>query len=188
VKLEDYKLSATQEQAAEHLLSSLEAWDRVDENHRADTPRRFVQALKQMTEREPFNFTTFPANETTEMISLGPIPFYTVCAHHILPFYGQAYIGYVPDRLIAGLSKFARAVKFCSKGFWVQEDLVNEIGDFLEENLAPLGLAVVLDAEHMCMALRGVEVAGVVTRTSTMRGVFGDHTRTAKAEFMAGIK
>jgi len=177
------------ERSAHELLSSLEAWERVNEDHRADTPRRFVQALRQLTEREPFNFTVFPNAEAgSEMITLGPIPFYTVCAHHVVPFFGSAWIGYIPDKSIAGLSKFARTVKYLAKGFWVQEELTTEIADFLEDKLDPLGVAVVLKAEHMCMAMRGVETAGVITTTSAMRGVFGDHTRTAKAEFMAGVK
>jgi GTP cyclohydrolase I len=178
-----------QERNAEHLLSSLEAWDRVPEDHREDTPRRFVQALVEMTDRskEEFKFTTFPALPGAEMITLGPIPFYTLCAHHVVPFYGHAWIGYIPSDKIAGLSKFARAVKYCSKGFHVQETLTEEIAVFLDEHLEPMGLAVVLKAEHMCMAMRGVQAAGVITTTSVMQGVFGEHDRTAKAEFMAGI-
>jgi len=177
------------EENAFRLLSSLEAWDRVNEDHREDTPRRFVQALKQLTEREDFNFTVFPNTESgSEMITLGPIPFYTLCAHHVVPFFGHAWVGYIPDKSIAGLSKFARAVKYLAKGFWVQEELTTEIADYIEDKLNPLGVAVVMKAEHMCMAMRGVETAGVITTTSAMRGVFSDHSRTAKAEFMEGIK
>jgi GTP cyclohydrolase I len=178
----------TTEWMAEQLLSSMEAWDRTPEDHRAETPKRFVAALRQLTERQPFNFTTFPTSESgSEMVTLGPIPFYTLCAHHVVPFYGNAWIGYVPDKKLAGLSKFARAVKWAAKGFWVQEELTTEIADFLEAQLEPLGVAVVLRAEHMCMAMRGVETAGVLTTTSAMRGVFADHSRTAKAEFTAMI-
>lgn len=175
------------EDAALSLLSSLEAWDRTPEAHRGDTPMRMVKALKQLTEREEFNFTTFPA-ESQDMITLSPIPFYTLCAHHVVPFYGVAHVSYVPDTQLAGLSKFARAVKYCAKGLWVQEELTTEIADFLEDNLHPLGVGVVLEAEHMCMAMRGVEMAGVKTTTSTMRGVYADHDKTAKAEFMEVIK
>lgn len=178
-----------QEKMAYELLSGLEAWDRVNEDHRGDTPRRFVQALKQLTEREDFKFTVFPNIESgSEMITLGPIPFYTLCAHHVVPFFGSAWVGYIPDKSIAGLSKFARAVKYLAKGFWVQEELTTEVADFIEDKLNPLGVAVVMKAEHMCMAMRGVETAGVITTTSAMRGVFADHSRTAKAEFMEGIK
>lgn len=169
------------------LLSSLEAWGRVPESHRAKTPLRFAEALKEMTTREEFNFTTFPA-EAQNMVVLSPIPFYTLCAHHVLPFHGTASIGYVPKDKIAGLSKFARAVQQISKGFHVQEELTEELATFLQSNLEPLGVAVIMKAEHMCMAMRGVGTPGVITTTATMKGVFADHDRTAKAEFMEAIR
>lgn len=175
------------EAQARALLSSLEAWHRTPEDHRAETPKRFVKALKQLTDREEFNFTTFPAT-SSNMITLSPIPFYTLCAHHIVPFHGVAHVSYVPDEQLAGLSKFARAVKYCAKGFWVQEELTTEIASFLEDRLKPQGVGVVLEAEHMCMAMRGVEMAGVVTTTAHMSGVYADHNRTAKAEFMETIQ
>lgn len=174
--------------AASELLSSMETWGSTPEDHRAETPRRFVNMLRQMTTRDPeFKFTTFDQTGATEMITLGPIPFYTLCAHHVVPFFGSAWVGYVPDGKIVGLSKIPRTVRHLAKGFWVQETLTTEIADYLEAKLNPLGVAVVLEAEHMCMAMRGVEVAGVITRTSAMYGVFADHDRTAKAEFMQGV-
>lgn len=173
----------TMEEHAELLFSGLEAWHRTPEDHRAETPRRYVKALEQLTKREPFSFTTFDAL-SADMVTLGPIPFYTLCAHHIVPFYGNAWISYVPDAKLAGLSKFARAVKYCAKGFWVQEELTSEIMNFLVNHLNPQGVGVVLKAEHMCMAMRGVQQPGVITTTSAMYGVYADHSRTAKAEFM----
>jgi len=177
----------TPEGHALEIFSSLEAWERTNENHREDTPVRFINALRQLTEREEFNFTTFDNDGIDEMITLGPIPFYTLCAHHVVPFYGNAWVGYVPDGRIAGLSKFARAVKYVAKGFWVQEELTRELADFLEHKLEPKGVAIVMKAEHMCMAMRGVQQPGVITTTSTMRGVFADHSRTAKAEFLHNV-
>lgn len=173
----------TMEEHAELLFSGLEAWHRTPEDHKAETPRRYVKALEQLTKREPFSFTTFPA-QSPDMVTLGPIPFYTLCAHHIVPFYGNAWISYVPNQKLAGLSKFARAVKYCAKGFWVQEELTSEIMNFLVKHLDPLGVGVVMEAEHMCMAMRGVQQPGVITTTSAMYGVYADHNRTAKAEFM----
>lgn len=173
---------------ARELLSSLEAWDRTNEDHRRDTPRRMVKALKQLTEREPFNFTTFPNNGNDEMITLGPIPFYTLCAHHVVPFFGNAWVSYVPREDIAGLSKFARTVRWAAKGLWVQEELTQYIADYLEAELNPLGVGVILKAEHMCMAMRGVQVPGVITTTSAMKGVYSDHNRTAKAEFLEMVR
>lgn len=175
------------ELAAEVLLSSLEAWERTPTDHRERTPERFVLALREMTTREPFKFTTFPA-KSSNMVVVAPIPFYTLCAHHVLPFHGTAAVGYVPKERVAGLSKLARAVQQISKGFHVQEELTEELATFLEDNLDPLGVAVQMKAEHMCMAMRGVEVARAITTTATMLGVFADHTRTAKAEFLEAIR
>lgn len=177
----------TNEEHAYRVLSSLEAWHRTPEDHRAETPRRFYQALEELTTREEFNFTTFPAT-SQDMITLAPIPFYTLCAHHVVPFYGNAFISYVPDQRLAGLSKFAREVKWAAKGFWVQEELTAFIADDLVQKLDPLGVGVVMKAEHMCMAMRGVQQPGVITTTAAMRGVYADHTRTAKQEFLDVVK
>jgi GTP cyclohydrolase I len=168
------------------VFSDLETWDITPQDHRAETPERFLKMMHQMTHREEFNFTTFHARGN-EMITLGPIPFYTMCAHHTAPFFGNVYIGYIPDEKLAGLSKFARTVKYLAKGFWVQEELTTAIGDYLEKKLEPMGIAIVIRAEHLCMAMRGVQQPGVITTTSSMRGVFADHARTAKAEFMSII-
>lgn len=159
----------------------------LSKEHHRETPRRLAEAMKEMTTREHFKFTTFAAL-SQNMITLGPIPFYTMCAHHTLPFHGNVWIGYVPDERIAGLSKFARAVEFVAKGFHVQEELTTEIHSFLSTVLDPKGMAVVMKAEHMCMAMRGAKVPGVITTTSEMSGVFADHGRTAKAEFMEWIR
>ena len=192
------------EAQARALLSSLEAWERTPEDHRAETPARFVKALKELTTREDFKFTTFPAT-SRDMVTLAPIPFYTLCAHHVVPFYGHAYISYVPNAKLAGLSKFARMVKWAAKGFWVQEELTAFIADELTAKLntapntqsyagpsyagmPPSGVGVVLKAEHLCMAMRGVAQPGVITTTAAMRGVYADHTRTAKAEFLDIVK
>ena len=156
--------------------------------HMLRTPERFMKMLQELTTPEPFEFTVFDnASGIDEMIILEQIPFYTLCAHHMVPFFGHAYVAYVPEGCIAGLSKFARAVKNMAKKLTVQEELTSEIADFLEAKLNPKGVAVVLKAEHLCMAMRGVQAPGVLTTTSAMRGVFSDHTRTAKAEFMSVI-
>jgi GTP cyclohydrolase I len=168
---------------ADALLRRLTSTYEPNKDHSRDTARRWVASMRELVTPEPFNFTTFPAT-SDEMIVLGPMPFYTMCAHHVIPFYGQAYIGYVPKDSIAGLSKFARLVKNMAKGLWVQEELTGAIADGIEAELEPRGAAVVLEGEHMCMSMRGVQMPGVVTTTSSMRGVFGDHERTAKAEFL----
>lgn len=176
---------------AEDARKLLEATTGADftSEHMQRTPERFAKMLRDLTTPEPFEFTVFDnTGHLDEMIVLDGIPFYTLCAHHVIPFYGYAYVGYIPDGRIAGLSKFSRAVRSMAKGLWVQEELTVAIADFLEDKLAPKGVAVVLKAEHLCMAMRGVQTPGVSTTTSAMRGVFGDHSRTAKAEFMETIR
>lgn len=156
-------------------------------HHTERTPERFASMMREMLTPEDFNFTVFKAT-SDEMITLGPIPFYTLCAHHIVPFFGSVWVGYVPNKLIAGLSKFPRLIKNTAKGLWVQEDLTSAISAEVEERLSPRGVATVIRAEHLCMAMRGVEQPGVITTTSAMRGVFSDHTRTAKAEFLEWVR
>jgi GTP cyclohydrolase IA len=176
---------ARTEQLAEALLQRFG----VDTSlgHMKDTPRRFVAMMKELTESEPFNFTTFEATSDEMIVEVG-IPFYTLCAHHVVPFHGRAHVGYVPNAKLAGLSKFGRLVKAIAKGLWVQEELTAAIADALESELEPRGVAVILRGEHMCMSMRGVQMPGVITQTAAMRGVFGDHSRTAKAEFLEAIR
>ena len=174
--------------AAEFLDTVIPRDDWSDNPHLADTPKRFAKMLSSLTTAEPFVFTCFDNEEDVhDMVVLGPLPFYTLCAHHVIPFYGKAFIGYVPGNTLAGLSKFARAVKHVSKGLWTQEHLTHALADYLSSHLEPLGVAVVMQAEHLCMAMRGVEMPGVITTTSAMRGVFADHNRTAKAEFISFV-
>lgn len=163
----------------------------IEENeHTADTPMRFAKMLWDLTHPEPFNFTTFlNDNKVDEMVVVKDIPFYSLCQHHIVPFFGKAHIGYIPGSRIAGLSKFARVVRTTARGLWVQELLGVAIADTLEGGLKdPIGLAVVLEAEHLCMAMRGVQVANSCTTTSVMRGAFADHSRQARSEFFSLIR
>lgn len=170
--------------AATYLLQTTTGLD-VTSEHGRNTPARFVRMLDEMTTPDNFDFTVFKNTMgLDEMVVVLNIPFFTLCQHHIVPFYGYAHIGYVPQDYIAGLSKFARAVRSMAKGLWVQEHLTYKLADWLESRLNPAGVAVVMEAEHMCMTMRGVQVPGTMTTTSAMRGVFADHTRTAKAEFM----
>jgi GTP cyclohydrolase I len=142
--------------------------------------------LKELTTPEEFTFTTFPAT-SQNMVMLKGIPFSSVCSHHVIPFVGFAHIAYVPDETLVGLSKFARLVKYHSHKLQVQESLTEEIAADLEERLKPKGVAVVMEAEHLCMTIRGVQSSGTMTRTAEMRGVFADHEKTAKAEFLSYI-
>lgn len=171
-------------------LTGRTAEDLAMDEHLTHTPERFARMLWFMTHPEPFEFTTFPnTKQVDEMVVVKDIPFYSLCAHHLAPFFGVAHVGYIPGSRIAGLSKFPRAVRFCARGLWVQEELGVAIADMVDTALADcVGLALVLEAEHLCMSMRGVQVPGTRTTTSVMRGVFADHDRQARAEFLSLIR
>jgi GTP cyclohydrolase I len=156
---------------------------------RANTPMRFTEAFLELMGQndDPWEFTTFEST-CDEMVIIKDIDFVTLCEHHLLPFIGVAHIGYIPQGRIAGLSKIARAVKDCCRGLWAQEVLTAVIADYLTDRLEPSGVAVVMEAEHTCMGIRGVKTARARTTTSCMRGVFLDHTRLARSEFLGLIK
>ena len=154
-----------------------------DSIHFEDTPKRFVKMLRELTTPKAFNFTTFPSSHD-EMVVVSPIPFHSLCAHHIVPFFGTAHIAYIPNGKLVGLSKIPRVVKYYSSGLWTQEDLGWTIAEVIEEVLDPIGTAVILKAEHMCMTIRGVESAGTKTTTSIMKGVFLDNKKGARQEFL----
>lgn len=158
-----------------------------DEHHKR-TPERFAQMLLDLTTREPFEFTTFPA-DLNEMIVMRQIPFVSLCAHHIIPFQGVAHVAYIPNKQMAGLSKLARTVQYWAKGLWTQEGLTERITLDLQNKLqGPLGVAVVMEAEHLCMSIRGVKAPGVKTITSKMLGVFLDPSKGAREEFLNLIR
>lgn len=113
-----------------------------------------------------------------EIILLKDIPLQSLCEHHLLPFTGKAHIAYIPDKRITGLSKIARVVEVLAKRLQVQERLATEIADVIMNKLKPKGVMVVLEAEHLCMALRGVKKPGTVTITSVVRGVFRTNSKT----------
>jgi GTP cyclohydrolase IA len=115
------------------------------------------------------------------------IPFHSLCMHHMLPFHGVAHIGYLPDERIVGLSKLARVVELFARDLQVQERLTTQIADWIQERLAPKGVGVVLEAEHLCMSLRGVQKFGATTVTSALLGQVRDDPRT-RQEFLSLTK
>ena len=123
-----------------------------------------------------------------EMVMVSPIPFASMCEHHIIPFVGEAHVAYIPneDGRITGLSKLARLVDSLSRRLQVQERLTTQIADSMERVLQPRGVLVVLEAEHLCMTIRGVKKPGAKATTSAVRGLFRDDART-RAEAMAFI-
>jgi GTP cyclohydrolase I len=150
-----------------------------------ETPRRMVDVLKALLTPEPFTPTTFPNDAGyDELVVVRDIPFHSLCEHHVLPFVGVAHVAYLPGERIIGLSKLARVVDHFARSLQVQERLTIDVADWLEVNLSPLGAGVVLEAEHQCMTLRGVQKPGTRTLTSALRGRLRDDART-RSEFLA---
>ena len=153
-----------------------------------NTPKRYKRFLDEwLEESNNFKFTIFPKPKgVDQMVVVKDIYFYSMCAHHLLPFIGKARIGYLPSKKICGLSKLARVVdKFAHKP-QLQEALTQQVADFLEKELEPIGLMVVFEAEHMCMSMRGIKRPGHKTITSAIKGVFIQSN--IKNEFMEVIK
>lgn len=159
--------------------------DRIEEPGLLKTPERILGALVELTSFEPFDFETFDAEGYDEMIVEDRIPFTSLCEHHVLPFFGHVAVGYIPKEKLAGLSKIPRTVAQYAAGLQTQERLTVEIAKRLQEELDPVGLAVVVAARHLCMEFRGAKVHGVTTITSRIEGEFKD--AAAKAEFFALI-
>jgi len=122
-----------------------------------------------------------------EMVVLKNIPFYSLCEHHFLPFHGQAHVGYVPEGRIVGVSKLARVVDIMARRPQMQERLTSQLADTLMEGLSPDGVAVVIEAEHLCLTMRGAQKPGTVMITSAIRGGFRRRGVT-RAEFMALVQ
>ena len=178
-------LEAAQRAAAD-LLVALGA-DLSSEGLR-ETPRRLATAYAELLTKQPFHPTTFPNDEGyDELVVIRSIPFHSLCMHHLLPFHGLAHICYLPGERILGLSKFARVVELFARDLQVQERLAVQIADCLQQQLEPKGVGVVLEAEHLCMSLRGVQKFGARTVTSALHGLVRDDPAT-RQEFLALAK
>jgi GTP cyclohydrolase IA len=171
------------QRAAYELLEALGA--DLDSEGLRETPRRMADAFGEMLTPEPFNLTTFPNDGGyDELVVVRDIPFQSLCMHHVLPFHGVAHVAYLPGERILGLSKLARVVELFARDLQLQERLTMQIADWLQERLTPKGVGVVLEAEHSCMALRGVQKPGSRTVTSALHGLVRDDPRT-RAEFLS---
>ena len=161
------------ERAASDLLAAFGA-DLEDEQLR-DTPRRLVEAYAELLTPQPFHPTTFPNDQGyDELVLVRSIPFHSLCMHHLLPFHGRIHVGYLPSRRIVGLSKIPRIVDVFARRFQVQERLTEQVADALMELLAPRGVVVMAEAQHLCMAMRGVQKQGASTLTRATRGECGE--------------
>ena len=153
-----------------------------------ETPKRVANMYEEifagLTEDPKQHIKLFNEQSNDEMVIVKDIPFYSMCEHHLLPFFGKAHIGYIPsDNKIIGLSKLARIVDNFAKKPQVQESLT----DFLNDNLQPKGVAVIMEAEHMCMTMRGARAAGSKTQTSALRGIMRTDAKT-RAEVLSLLK
>ena len=171
------------ERAVRELLGAL--GENVEDERLSETPRRVAEAFAELLTPAPFQPTSF-ANEERydELVVVRDIPFHSLCEHHLLPFHGRAHLAYLPGERIVGLSKLGRVVEVHARRLQLQERLTTQIADWLERELGPKGVGVLIEAEHLCMSLRGVQKPGSRTLTSALRGLVKDDPRT-RAEFLA---
>ncbi len=157
----------------------------------ADTPRRIAEMYQELfsgLRQDPREVLSTGFEEAhQEMVILKNIPFYSLCEHHFLPFHGHAHVAYVPEGRIVGASKIARAVEILARRPQLQERLTGQIADSIMEGLSPDGVAVVIEAEHLCMTMRGVQKPGTLLVTSAIRGGFRRRAVT-RSEFLALVK
>ncbi len=152
-----------------------------------DTPKRYIKFMKEFLYPPKWKVTTFDAEGYDQMIIQTNIPFYSLCEHHVAPFFGIGHIAYIPDKKIVGISKLARSLETYSRALQNQERITKQVADFLDETLKPKGVAVVLKAQHLCMAMRGVKKHDTWTITSEMNGEF-DTDLNCRNEFLNLIK
>jgi len=173
---------AAAERAALDLLRAIGA--DVDSPGLLETPRRVAASFAALVTPAEIGATVFPNDgDYDELVIVRDIPFHTLCMHHLLPFHGHAHVGYLPGDSIIGISKLARVVEAFSRDLQVQERLTVQVADWVERELAPRGVGVVLSAEHMCMTMRGVRKPGARTLTSAVRGRLRTDSRTREEFF-----
>ena len=157
-----------------------------------DTPKRVEKAMRFLTSGYQADVQAILNNalftvDYNEMVIVKDIDFYSLCEHHLLPFFGRCHVAYIPNGKVIGLSKIPRLVEIFSRRLQIQERLTNQIAETIRETIRPLGVAVVMEAAHLCMSMRGVEKQNSVAVTSAMLGIFRDSART-RMEFLDLIK
>lgn len=159
-----------------------------DSPHLAETPRRVGSAYAELLTPDDFDLTTFPNDEGyDELVVARALPVRSLCEHHLLPFSGVAHVAYLPGDRILGLSKLARVVDLFARDLQVQERLTQQVATWLDEHLHPRGVGVVIEAEHLCMTLRGVQASGSTTRTSALRGRLRDDLASRQEFFSLAL-
>jgi GTP cyclohydrolase I len=180
--LEEVDLPKLTEHAAAMLTTLGED---LTEEGKQRTPERYARFLADFLNPDPVEMTVFAAPEKPVMVLEKNIPFYSLCEHHLLPFFGTVAIAYMPSRKVLGLSKLARLVELCSRRLQMQERLTTDIAHILDGHLAPRGIAVHIKARHLCQEMRGIKAYGAETETTYFSGVF--ETATMKTEFLQRI-
>ena len=176
------------ERIAAHMRGIIDALglDREEANLRETDVRvakMYLEMFHGLEEGSEPAVTTFPNDENYQhMVMERDIPFYSMCSHHFVPFYGKAHIAYIPEDRIIGLSKFSRILEFYARRPQLQERLTEQVVSYLEDNLKPRGAMVVIEARHLCVEMRGVKKPGAMTVTSALRGAF--HQRSVREEFL----
>ncbi|HEY6523340.1 MAG TPA: GTP cyclohydrolase I FolE [Solirubrobacteraceae bacterium] len=172
---------AAAERAARDLLRAIGA--DLNTPELVQTPRRVAASYAELVTPADVEATLFPNEGYDELVLVRDIAFQSLCMHHLLPFHGEAHVAYLPGDTIVGISKLARVVEAFARDLQLQERMTQQIADWLEQELAPRGVGVVLSAEHMCMTIRGVRKPGARTVTSAVRGVLRDDARTRQELF-----
>lgn len=175
------------EQDSQHIITRLLEHIGEDPTREGllDTPKRVLKFYKEFLSPPVFNFTVFDSESYDEMIIQKNIPFFSLCEHHIAPFFGYATVAYIPNGKIVGLSKLTRTVEYYSRRLQNQERITNQIAERLQAELDPIGVAVTLSARHFCMEMRGVRTHDVYTKTTKLIGAFKDKPE-ARQEFLNG--
>ncbi|UUV99655.1 GTP cyclohydrolase 1 [Vagococcus luciliae] len=177
------------EEAVKTILTAI--GEDVNRDGLKETPKRvakmYAEVFSSVQEKEFTNYKVFPSLNENDMVLVKDIEFYSMCEHHLLPFFGKAHVAYIPsDNKVLGLSKVARMVEFCAKRPNVQEDLTIQIANLINEKVKIKGVAVSIEAEHMCMAMRGVKARGSVTKTFHYQGVFKED-KDVKNDFLRAL-
>jgi GTP cyclohydrolase IA len=172
---------AAAEKAALELLRAIGA--DLESPDLLETPRRVAASFAELVTPADFDATLFANEGYDELVIVRDIPFHSLCMHHLLPFHGQAHVAYLPGDTIIGISKLARVVEAFARDLQLQERMTVQIADWLEQELSPRAVGVVLSAEHMCMTIRGVRKPGARTVTSAVRGLLRVDARTRQEFF-----
>ena len=178
---------ANRKKAQEHFRAILEyLGEDTTREGLLDTPKRYIKFMEQFLEKPDFNFTAFQNEGTDEMVIQKDIHFFSLCEHHTAPFFGKAHVAYIPGEKIVGLSKLARTVRHYASNFQNQERITTQIAERLEKELAPKGVAIMLEATHLCMEMRGVKTHDTSTITTKLTGAFKENHDT-RNEFMSAV-